>query len=332
MPRLALIILALTALLALLAAAAQLEAVQATLRLLGRWLLDQQRAWQTALALDLRGVAAGQSTGQAAALAGLLGACLAYGFLHAAGPGHGKAVLAAHAAARPATARRIALVGLAAGLLQATFAVALALGLAALAGLSRARIDALDNAMLAPLGLAAAMALGLWLMVRAALRLGRTVPAPAPAAPVRIGPAQAMLAARRGGPAPQATVWCADPGCADCGRPHLPDAARLARGGGAWETLAVIAAAAVRPCSGALFLLLLAWQMGVLWVGILGTYAMGLGTAAVTVALALAAGAGRAGLMRAAAGPAAPRLAALLEAGAGLVLILGAAAVLAALA
>jgi nickel/cobalt transporter (NicO) family protein len=314
------LILAAAALLAWALAAGPLAApLEAALRPLGQWLLAQNRAFQTGLAMELRGLA----TGQQAALWGLLGLCFAYGFLHAAGPGHGKAVLAAYAAARPAGALALAAVGLAAGLGQATVAVLAVLALAATLGLSRSRIEALDQTTLAPLALAAAAALGAWLVWRAMRRL--RAPAAAPAA-IR-GPATALLAGR---PAP-ATTYCADPACDDCGRPHLPDAARLARARNLRERAAVIAAAAIRPCSGALLLLLLAWQMGMLWVGILGTYAMGLGTAAVTVTVALAAGAGRTGLMRSAASGRAPRLAALIEGATGLALLVASAALVAAL-
>lgn len=299
--------------------------LSAALRPLGLWLLEKQRLFQTSLALELRGLA----TGQTAAIWGLMGACLAYGFLHAAGPGHGKAVLAAWAAARPASARRLAAVGLAAALAQSTLAVVLALGLAWVAGLSRARIEVLDQGTLAPLALALTGALGLWLAWRGLARLRRAKAAAPPLVPR--GPASAMLAAARGGAKPSATAYCTDPGCADCGRPHLPDAAALTRATTPWETAAVIATAAIRPCSGALLVLLLAWQMGILWVGVLGTYAMGLGTAAVTVTLALAAGLGRKGLLAAADGPTGPRLAAGIEVITGLVLILIATSVLTAL-
>lgn len=313
---------------ALLAWAAFAGPAQGVLAPLGQWLTVQGRAFQTGLALELRGLA----TGQQAAVWGLVGVCLAYGFLHAAGPGHGKAVLAAYAAARPASALRLAALGLAAGLGQATVAVVLVLGLALVAGLTRAQVEALDQATLAPLALAATGALGLWLIWRAARRLRPATalaPAPAPAPAVR-GPATALLAAQTGGTAPTATTYCADPGCADCGRPHLPDAARLARARTAWEMAGVVAAASVRPCSGALLVLLLSWQMGMFWAGILGAYAMGLGTAGVTVTLALAAGAGRAGLMRTADSRAAPRLAALIEGATGLLLVVIAAALLSA--
>jgi nickel/cobalt transporter (NicO) family protein len=290
--------------------------VQAMLQPAGRWLLVLQAEFQSDMARQLRGVHAGQS----AAFWGLMAVCASYGFLHAAGPGHGKALIGAYGVARRLPAAKLAGIGLLAALAQATAAVALILVLVGIAGLGRAGIEEIDRGFLAGLSLAAMAGIGLWLIWRALARLAAaSAPAGTPVA-----------AAGHSHDHAHAT----DGHCESCGHTHLPPVQAMLQAATPREVAALVAAVAVRPCSGALILLLLTWQMGLLWVGIAGAYAMALGTAAVTVALAVGLVLGREGLVRAAGGMAARRalwIGGGIEAAAGLVLLLGVLSVVAAL-
>ncbi|WP_209425298.1 hypothetical protein [Pararhodobacter sp. SW119] len=281
--------------------------VQSLLQPAGRWLLSVQAGFQTEMAQELRGIRAGQS----AAFWGLMLVCLSYGFLHAAGPGHGKALLGAYGVARRVSALKLAGIGLLAALLQATVAVALILVLVGVAGLGRAGIEEVDRGLLTTLSMVAIGGIGLWLLWRA---LARVAPGGAQADHHHV-------------PGP-------DGHCETCGHAHLPPAPAMLAATTPREVAALVAAVAVRPCSGALILLLLTWQMGMLGAGIAGAYAMALGTAGVTIALALGLMLGRDGFLRVAGGVDLRRahwIGAGIEATAGLVLLLGVLSVVAAL-
>ena len=55
------------------------------------------------------------------------------------------------------------------------------------------------------------------------------------------------------------------------------------------ESLVLIASFAVRPCTGALFVLIITWQMGIAALGVGGAIAMALGTAVITIAVGMGA-------------------------------------------
>lgn len=266
-----------------------LAGLAVALAVLALWLgggLSALRVWAEAGAREVqREMAAAVRAlvaGQAGALAGLLALCFGYGVFHAAGPGHGKLLVGSYGLARRVPLARLAVIALASSLAQSTVAVGLVLGLVMAFGWARASVEGLAEALFLPLSHGLIAALALWLMARG-LRGLRAAHLAAKAGPIRL-PGQ-------GGAAHP-------PGCA-CGQSHGPSLRQIEAADSPRAALALIAAIALRPCSGALFLLVIAWQTGILAQGILGVYAMGLGTALVTVAVAVLAGWAREGALAA---------------------------------
>lgn len=286
--------------------------------MLALWLgggLDALKAWAEAGAREVqREMAAAVRAlvaGQAGALGGLLALCFGYGVFHAAGPGHGKLLVGSYGLARRVPVWRLAGIALASSLAQSTVAVGLVLSLVMVFGWARASVEGLAEALFLPLSHGLIAALALWLIWRG-LRGLRVAHLAAKAGPIRL-PGQGR-AGQGGHP----------PGCA-CGQSHGPSLRQIEAADSPRAALALIVAIALRPCSGALFLLVIAWQTGILAAGVLGVYAMGLGTALVTVAVAVLAGWSREGALAALPARALP----LLERGQALVELMAGAIILA---
>ena len=104
------------------------------------WILAKQSEFYREMSTTIR---AAKSDGSAVWT--LLGISFAYGIFHAAGPGHGKAVISSYLVANEETARRGIVLSFASALLQALVAVALVAVL--LVGIARLVFDATSATM-----------------------------------------------------------------------------------------------------------------------------------------------------------------------------------------
>lgn len=222
------------------------------------WAQSAQRGFQEQMALGLRALRAGEP----GALATLWGLCFAYGFVHAVGPGHGKFLLGAYGAGHDVPVMRMVGIGLASSLAQGGTAIALVYGGVLVFNASREALQLAGDVWLERASLIAIALIGLWLVARAARKiLWQTMagPAVAPAGHVH---------------------------CDSCGHRHGPELHEVQALRGWRDTALLIGAIAIRPCTGALFVLILTWRMGLVWQGILAVLIMALGTAAVTASVA----------------------------------------------
>ncbi len=278
------------------------------------WILAQQGWFERALSAAVRAVRT-----DGTALPWLAALSFAYGVLHAAGPGHGKAVLASYMVANRRALRRGIALSFLAALLQAAVAVAL-VGVLSLAFRATATGMREGAALIETASYVGVAALGLWLTWRKGAALPsrglarpppRPAPSPTPSPPRWPPPPRAGLRGRRGQP-PGARLPARRPGLRGprgrpgrsrlrlhgrggrrphlhgpgCGHVHAPDPATLGDGFSWRDAVATVVAAGARPCSGAILVLVFSLAQGVFLAGVASTVVMALGTAITTAALA----------------------------------------------
>ncbi len=237
---------------------------------MARWAAGWQREFQNALAGGLRALRAGEP-GAVAALAGL---CFAYGFFHALGPGHGKFLIGGYGVSHEVPLLRLSVISLLSSLGQAVTAIALVLAGLFVMGWTRTQMTGAAETIMLPLSALAIGLIGLWLAFRGARKLWG----------LRGGAAGARNHGHEHG---HGHDHAHGHGCdSGCGHRHGPSVDEIRRAGGLRDAAALIGGIAIRPCSGAILLLVLTWHMNILGAGILGALAMSTGTAALTILVA----------------------------------------------
>jgi ABC-type nickel/cobalt efflux system permease component RcnA len=243
----------------------------------------------------------------------LLAISFAYGIFHAAGPGHGKAVISSYLVANRETARRGIVLSFASALMQSLVAVVV-VGICAwllnataktMCGAEKA-IEIASYAMIAAFGARLVWTKGGGFI--RALQVPRLMPAMALAGhPDHAGHRHGhhhhdhshahALAAHH-----DHAHRHDDHGHDDhldhdhnhvhdehCGHSHGPSPSELAGPGGWKRGLSAIFAVGIRPCSGAILVLVFALAQGLFWAGIAATFVMGIGTAITVSTIAIVA-------------------------------------------
>jgi ABC-type nickel/cobalt efflux system permease component RcnA len=250
------------------------------------WLLAEQSRFYLLLTGTIRAVRSSASAGWT-----LAALSFAYGVFHAAGPGHGKAVIASYMIANERALKRgLVLTGFAA-LLQGLVAIAIVTVAAVFFNATAKRMtDA--AAIIEQVSYAAIVCLGLWLV----WRKGRALVAAL--RPLRAGAFFHTHAGDRGGELALAgghgagafACSAGDHGHVHdehCGHVHAPDPKTLDNASFSWSgALATIVAAGARPCSGAILVLVFSLSQGIYLAGIGAALAMAVGTGLTTGALA----------------------------------------------
>ena len=261
------------------------------------WIFTKQAAFYRSLSGFIRA-----SKDDGTAMWGLFGISFLYGVFHAVGPGHGKAVISSYLVANEETWRRGIVLSFASAGIQAVVAVivvaiaAVLLGATARAiGMTLRVVETVSYVLVILIGLRLLFVKGRGFLIACRELTSRQAPGEATASSSE--EAKTFHRHRHG---PDATAirceQCQDyghahhvhgPQCHDhdghdhhasaWGHAHGPEPAELAGVGGWRRGLSAVIAVGLRPCSGAIIVLIFALAQDLFWTGIVATLIMGIG-------------------------------------------------------
>jgi ABC-type nickel/cobalt efflux system permease component RcnA len=217
------------------------------------WVLTKQRQFHRRLTKELRRFSSSETSGWLLILVSFL-----YGIFHAAGPGHGKAVLTTYLLTQDQQLKRGLAMATAAALMQGVTAILLVYGLVMVAGwIPRETQAAVDWTARVSFGLL--MLMGAYLLA--------------------FGAKCAYNAFTNSRPRQK--------GGGTCNCDHTPSAQQIGETRSLRTAIGIVMAIGLRPCSGAVLMLIFAHVMKLTWAGVAAVIAMSIGTAMTVSTLAL---------------------------------------------
>jgi nickel/cobalt exporter len=245
------------------------------------WMFAKQAAFYREMSGIIR-----QAKTDGTAVWALLGISFLYGIFHAVGPGHGKAVISSYLVANEETWRRGVILSFASAILQAFVAVAIVGVAAALLNATAGQICSAERVVeMASYALIVLIGLRLlWVKGRGFLRAAGNLNRPLHAVGAAVTPpyehdhhSHDHDHRHHHHDDDHASAW---------GHAHGPEPQDLAGPGGWRRGLSAIVAVGLRPCSGAIIILVFTLAQGLFWTGVAATFMMGLGTAVTVGAIA----------------------------------------------
>jgi nickel/cobalt exporter len=265
------------------------------------WIFAEQAAFYRSLSGYIRA-----SKDDGAAMWALFGISFLYGIFHAVGPGHGKAVISSYLVANEETWRRGVVLSFVSAAIQSVVAVII-VAIAAVLLEATAKtigwtvhiVEIVSYALIILIGLRLLFVKGRSFVI--AVREFEWPVRPFEAAPVAAGVTPVF---HRHGVGAIGCSHCEagqsfqgnrfhcdgdhdhDHHASAWGHAHGPEPAELGGAGGWRRGLSAVMAVGLRPCSGAIIVLIFALAQDLFWTGVGATLLMGLGTALTVAAIA----------------------------------------------
>ena len=226
------------------------------------WAKVQQRAFQNIMGreiLELR-------SGNLDALFNLLLISGAYGVVHAVGPGHGKVLIGAAAVTSEKTAMQMAGIGFISSLFQGLTAIIITYGILGVLLLTSSALIGTAETYLAPFSFLAMAAVGAWIVVRGSRPIMKRVFAKAK-----------KTSSSHGHHHEHKHDHDHSHTCA-AGCKHMPTIQEVEAIRSWRDVLFIVLSIGIRPCSGALIVLIITWKFGLIGAGMLSVMSMAIGT------------------------------------------------------